>query len=52
MMQMALHTRRAEEAVQLAVRVGADVLPNPLAEMVTPHLKTCHASLCEGPLIF
>ena len=51
-MQMAPRTRRAEEVVQLAVRFGADVLPNPLAEMVTPPFKTCDVSLCEGPLIF
>ena len=49
---MALSTRRGKEVMQLAVQVGADVLPNPVAEMVMPCFKTCHVSLCEGPLIF
>ena len=51
MMQVTPSTRRGEETVQLDVRVGTDVLPNPLAEMVTPHFKICHVSLCEGLLI-
>ena len=35
MMRVAPSMHRGEESVQLAVRVGTDVLLNPLAEMVT-----------------